>query len=458
MRTDPASRRHHGLTWLICDMRSPGIEIRPITTMLLDEHVNTVFYDEVRIPRANVVGEIGDGWSTALATLSFERGTGFIGDQLELYERVQRAIELAKQVRLEDGRLAIDHDDIAERLASLKADTMAIRAMTLREHRGDGPDRRAGAQVVADEADGDLDAQGARASSSARCSAGSSSSSTATGPSHPWTYDYPVELGLHDRRAERARSSARSRRTGCSACRGRGDVNGDVFPVRAVEPGPRSGGGVQPLVRHGSSDPRRAAPRASWPRQRFRRVEGPWPSGKHDYLTIWEMDDPAFALAQLAQARGTDTMPISPSVDMSTVQPPTMWRRATVRSRRAHRDGHERAQDHRADARQCGRRRGRSVRRRARCAAASPSWRICRGVISAELLTLADAADPGQREEVRLRRAARAARRRRGARVARGSRARAAAPRSRAVARRGLSSDRASTDDGGGSAGERRHG
>jgi len=66
--------------------------------------------------------------------------------------------------------------------------------------------------------------------------------------------------------------------------------------------------------------------------QRFRRVEGPWPSGKHDYLTIWEMDDPAFALAQLAQARGSDTMPISPSVDMSTVQPPTMWRRATVRT------------------------------------------------------------------------------------------------------------------------------
>jgi hypothetical protein len=66
--------------------------------------------------------------------------------------------------------------------------------------------------------------------------------------------------------------------------------------------------------------------------QRFRRVEGPWPSGKHDYLTIWEIDDPAFALAQLAQARGTETMPISPSVDMSTVQPPTMWRRATVRT------------------------------------------------------------------------------------------------------------------------------
>jgi hypothetical protein len=68
--------------------------------------------------------------------------------------------------------------------------------------------------------------------------------------------------------------------------------------------------------------------------QRFQRSEGPWPSGKHDYLTIWEMDDPAYALAQLARVRETDAMPISPSVDMSTVQPPTMWRRATVRTAR----------------------------------------------------------------------------------------------------------------------------
>jgi alkylation response protein AidB-like acyl-CoA dehydrogenase len=131
VRTEPSSERHHGLTWLICDMRSPGIEIRPIRTMLQDEHVNTVFYDEVRIPRSNVVGGIGNGWATALATLSFERGTGFIGDQLELHERVRRAIALAGRVRLEDGRLAIEHDDVADRLASLKADTMALRAMTL---------------------------------------------------------------------------------------------------------------------------------------------------------------------------------------------------------------------------------------------------------------------------------------------------------------------------------------
>ena len=131
IRTDPGSERHKGLTWLICDMRSPGIEIRPIRTMLNDEHVNTVFYNDVRIPLSNVVGGVNGGWSTALTTLSFERGLGFIGDQLELYQKVLRVTELAERVRLEDGKLAIEDGGIAQRLASLKADTMAIRAMTL---------------------------------------------------------------------------------------------------------------------------------------------------------------------------------------------------------------------------------------------------------------------------------------------------------------------------------------
>jgi len=131
IRTGPDGQRHKGLTWLICDMKLPGIEIKPIRTMLQDEHVNMVFYDDVRIPISNVVGEIDGGWSTAMATLSFERGLGFIGDQLELYERVGRAIDLAGQTRLEDGRFAIDDDGIAQRLAALKADCMAIRSMTL---------------------------------------------------------------------------------------------------------------------------------------------------------------------------------------------------------------------------------------------------------------------------------------------------------------------------------------
>ena len=66
--------------------------------------------------------------------------------------------------------------------------------------------------------------------------------------------------------------------------------------------------------------------------QRFRRIPGPWPSGIHDYLMIWEFDNPAYTLAELAKIKGTNSMPISPAIDMNTVQPPTMWRRAEVRS------------------------------------------------------------------------------------------------------------------------------
>ena len=66
--------------------------------------------------------------------------------------------------------------------------------------------------------------------------------------------------------------------------------------------------------------------------QRFHRAAGPWPCGKHDYLMIWELDNPALTLAELAKVKGTAEMPISPAINMDTVQPPTMWRRAEVRS------------------------------------------------------------------------------------------------------------------------------
>jgi alkylation response protein AidB-like acyl-CoA dehydrogenase len=76
IRTDPDSSRHRGLTWLICPMVLPGITVRPIKTMAGPAKFCEVFYDQVRVPIAEaVVGGIGQGWQTAMATLSFERGT-----------------------------------------------------------------------------------------------------------------------------------------------------------------------------------------------------------------------------------------------------------------------------------------------------------------------------------------------------------------------------------------------
>lgn len=67
--------------------------------------------------------------------------------------------------------------------------------------------------------------------------------------------------------------------------------------------------------------------------QRFKRVDShPLPGGIHDYLMIWEFDDPRFALEQLALVKNSDKMPISPAINMDTVQPPTMWLRASIRN------------------------------------------------------------------------------------------------------------------------------
>lgn len=67
--------------------------------------------------------------------------------------------------------------------------------------------------------------------------------------------------------------------------------------------------------------------------QCFVRIDAPWPGGKHDNMMIWELNDPGYALDQLAQAKGTDRMPLNDAADMVTVQPPTMWVKAEFRSR-----------------------------------------------------------------------------------------------------------------------------
>jgi len=131
VRTDPTSRRHQGLTWLICDMDSPGLDIRPIKNMMGEHHVNMLFYDNVRIPLANVVGGLGNGWSVAMSTLSFERAIYFLPEMLSLGDKVQLLIELARTTKLENGVLAIDDGEIAGRLARLIAKTHALKALAV---------------------------------------------------------------------------------------------------------------------------------------------------------------------------------------------------------------------------------------------------------------------------------------------------------------------------------------
>ena len=133
VRTDPEAPRHRGITWVICSMGVPGMEIRPIKTLSGSSDFCEVFYDGVRIPLANVVGQLNDGWRVAMATLSFERGTAFMSEQVRLARRVEELAALGRERPGPGGTArAIDDPELARRLALARAEVEALRAMTYR--------------------------------------------------------------------------------------------------------------------------------------------------------------------------------------------------------------------------------------------------------------------------------------------------------------------------------------
>ena len=129
VRTDPDAPKHKGISWVICDMNTPGIELRPILIMTAPghHHFNQVFYNDVRIPLSNVVGEVNDGWNVAMSTLGFERGTASMSEQITYGVHLEKLIDMARQ---RFGAQALEHDEIGQRLAQLRADHAAVRAMT----------------------------------------------------------------------------------------------------------------------------------------------------------------------------------------------------------------------------------------------------------------------------------------------------------------------------------------
>jgi alkylation response protein AidB-like acyl-CoA dehydrogenase len=133
-RTDPGSTRHKGLSYLLVPMDQPGVEVRPITQLTRTSEFNEVFFDGARTAADNVVGEVGDGWRVALATLAFERGVGLLGHQLSFRRELDHLIEVAEA----NGR-ATD-PLIRQRLARSYAELEILRFNTLRSLSGyDGP-------------------------------------------------------------------------------------------------------------------------------------------------------------------------------------------------------------------------------------------------------------------------------------------------------------------------------
>ena len=131
-----AERQQDGISFILIDMKTPGITTRPILTIGGDHEVNQVFFDDVRVPVANRVGEEGKGWTYGKYLLEFERGSGIASAKLR--EGLKAIAELAESDLT--GR-AIDEPDIA-----------AAHLRGRNRHRRAGDDRAARALRTSDRA------------------------------------------------------------------------------------------------------------------------------------------------------------------------------------------------------------------------------------------------------------------------------------------------------------------
>jgi alkylation response protein AidB-like acyl-CoA dehydrogenase len=96
-RTDPDAPKHKGISFLLVDMRQPGIEVRPIKMISGDSEFNEVFYTDAVVPKENVVGGINDGWRVAMTLLGFERGEAAATGPIRFQAEVDRLLMLAKE-------------------------------------------------------------------------------------------------------------------------------------------------------------------------------------------------------------------------------------------------------------------------------------------------------------------------------------------------------------------------
>jgi len=142
-RTEPGSSRHKGLSYLLVPMDQPGVEIRPITQLTRTSEFNEVFFDGARTARDLVVGEPGDGWRVALATLGYERGVGLLGHQLTFRRELDHLLDVAR------GNGRSQDPVIRQRLARSYAELEVLRYNTLRSLSGyDGPVAPAEASII----------------------------------------------------------------------------------------------------------------------------------------------------------------------------------------------------------------------------------------------------------------------------------------------------------------------
>lgn len=108
VRTDPEAPKHRGISYLLVDMQSPGVTVRPLRQITGGAEFNEVFFENVRVPKQQLLGNLNEGWRIAMTTLTHERGSASFGTQTNIRKRLDVILELAKRVKRNGKPLSAD--------------------------------------------------------------------------------------------------------------------------------------------------------------------------------------------------------------------------------------------------------------------------------------------------------------------------------------------------------------
>jgi alkylation response protein AidB-like acyl-CoA dehydrogenase len=145
-RTDPDAPKHRGITYFLADMKAPGVTVRPLINMGDSHEFNEVFFEDVRIPRQNIIGDENRGWYLAQTTLSFERSN--IGGAVGARQTVEDLVTFARENKVNgtstlDSNPAIRHQLVERFVEAGVANQMSLKIISIQAKEGVAPGHEA---------------------------------------------------------------------------------------------------------------------------------------------------------------------------------------------------------------------------------------------------------------------------------------------------------------------------